>query len=146
MPSKLDKIQLEALINDLKLSPDVSKVTVRGSSVIIEHSNDNKAVTTIGRTMDKIFPDFQRWSDEVDSEIAKFVADPWVNKLIPFGFLGVAIYTGIRNGAVLAGESAFALGYVAFDLYWKFQQENVMRKIERGISDRQRSELEQSGD
>ena len=36
----------------------------------------------------------------------------------------------------------FALGYVAFYLYWKFQQENVMRKVEKGLSAKNKAQLE----
>ncbi len=47
----------------------------------------------------------------------------------------------MRTGAVLAGEGPFALGYVAFALYWKFQQENVVRKIEKGMSEKQKKSM-----
>jgi hypothetical protein len=32
---------------------------------------------------------------------------------------------------------------VAFDLYWKFQQENVIRKIEKGLSAKDKEKLDQ---
>ncbi|HEY9681570.1 MAG TPA: hypothetical protein V6C86_08310 [Oculatellaceae cyanobacterium] len=51
-------------------------------------------------------------------------------------------YTAVAEGAVLAGESAFALAYVAFDIYWKFQQENVIRKIETGLSQKQKDNVD----
>jgi hypothetical protein len=139
--SSLDNAQTDALIKDLKVSPEVSKVTVRGSHLIIEHEQDD-VTTALGKTLSRLFPGFERASDQFDSQVAKTVADPWIMNLIPAGFLGLAVYTGLRNGAVLAGESAFALGYVAFDLYWKFQQENIMRKMEKGLSAKNRSELE----
>jgi hypothetical protein len=124
------------------VSPDVRNVTLRGSSLIIEHNSNDRVLTNLGSYLSKRFPDFERWSDEVDSEIAKAVSDPWINKSVPFAFLGVAIYRALIDGAFLAGESAFALTYVAFDLYWKFQQENVIHKIETGLSRRERTEME----
>ena len=144
LPAKLTNVQTRALLTDLQSSPDVAKAVVRGSYLIVEHAENEKSFTALGQAMDKLFPDFERWSDECDSEIAKAVADPWVNKTIPLGFLGLAIFVGMRNGAVLAGESAFALGYVAFDLYWKFQQENVMRKIEKGLSDKDKASIDKA--
>jgi hypothetical protein len=143
LPSALGDPQIKALVQDLKLSPEVKKVSVSGLSLIIEHDDDEKTLTAAGEALSKIFPNFARWSDEVDTEIAKAVADPWVNKIVPLGLFGIAIFTGVQNGAILAGESAFALGYVAFDLYWKFQQENVIRKIEKGLSDKDKEKLGQ---
>jgi hypothetical protein len=102
-------------------------------------------LTVVGSALNKVFPEFERWSDDVDAEIAKYVCDPWVNKSVPFAFLGLAFYRGIMDGAILAGESAFALAYIAFDVYWKFQQENVIRKIEKGLSQNQKSEIETAG-
>jgi hypothetical protein len=101
-------------------------------------------LTNLGTYLSKKFPEFERWSDEVDSEIAKAVSDPWINKSVPLAFLGLALYRAVLDGAFLAGESAFALAYVAFDIYWKFQQENVIHKIETGLSRRDRSDLEAS--
>lgn len=112
----------------------MAKVTVRGSSIIIDHTHDNSSETALSGVLNETFPGFKDWSNDLDEHVAKVTADPWVNKLIPFAFLGLAVFKGINSGAVLAGESAFALGYVAFDLYWKFQQENVVRKIEKGLS------------
>jgi hypothetical protein len=143
MPATLGDKQMKALVEDLKLSPEVKKVSVSGSSLIIEHNDDEKTLTAAGEALNKIFPNFARWSDEVDEEIAKAVADPWVNKMVPLGLFGIAIFTGVQNGAILAGESAFALGYVAFDLYWKFQQENVIRRIESGLSAKDKEKLSQ---
>jgi hypothetical protein len=137
-----DPKQKQALIEDLKTSPGVAKVDLRGSSLIIEHVDDDDTSTALGKALNKVFPGFEPWSDSFDAKVAKFGADPWMNKLIPLAFLGVAAYTGITTGAVLAGESAFALGYVAFDLYWKFQQENVVRKIEQGLSQSEKSNVE----
>jgi hypothetical protein len=119
-------------------------VTRRGYSVIVEHTDEKHTFTALGKALSNVFPDFERWSDSMDESIAKVVADPWVNKIIPAGFLGLAVYTGIRNGAVLAGESAFALAYVAFDLYWKFQQENVIHKIEEGLSQKDKAAMEEA--
>jgi hypothetical protein len=144
LQDKLNKTQTDALIQDLKVSPEVSKVTVRGSYVIIEHCDDSDVITGFGQAMSRLFPDFERSSDQFDSQLAKAVGDPWLNKLIPAGFLGLAVYTGLANGAILAGESAFALGYVAFDLYWKFQQENVIRKMEQGLSQKNKVDLEKT--
>ena len=144
IPSKLSKPQNEALLRDLEASPVVSKVTLHGSSLIIEHSDETRELTALGQSLNRIFPDFADWSDSMDSTVAKIAADPWVNKLIPTAFLGLAIATGLKNGTVLAGESAFALGYVAFDLYWKFQQENVVRKIEKGLSGKDKSAIDKS--
>lgn len=144
LPQGLQDRDAKTLINDLKLSPQVTKVTLRGSSLIIEHADDEKVLGHTEDVLRKLFPGFERWSDEFDAELAKYTANPWVNKTLPLGFLGLAIYTGLRNGAVLAGESAFALAYVAFDLYWKFQQENVIRKIETGLSQHDKDRLEQS--
>lgn len=45
----------------------------------------------------------------------------------------------------MAGESAFAIVYIAFDLYWKFQQENVTRKIQQGMSKQQQGKIEEGG-
>jgi hypothetical protein len=144
LDSQLKKEDAEALIRDLKVSPEISKVTYRGSSLIIEHADDTDTNTAVGKVLSSVFPGFEDWSNEVDETIAKVTADPWINKMVPLGFLGLAVYTGMRSGAVLAGESAFALGYVAFDLYWKFQQENVVRKIEKGLSEKQRDAVGQS--
>ncbi len=143
LPKSLDDSQMKFLIQDLKMSPEVKKVSFNRSSLVIEHNDDEKTLTAAGEALDRVFPGFTRWSDGVDTEIAKAVADPWVNKILPLGFFGVAVYTGIQNGAILAGESAFALAYVAFDLYWKFQQENVIRKIEKGLSAKDKEKLEQ---
>jgi hypothetical protein len=137
----VSKDSIDALIKDLKVSPEISRVTCRGTSLIIEHANNENTNTLIGKTLNTVFPGFEDWSNEVDETIAKVTSDPWVNKMVPFGFLGLAVFTGITNGAVLAGESAFALGYVAFDLYWKFQQENVVRKIEQGLSAQQKGKI-----
>jgi hypothetical protein len=144
LDTRLTKEAAETLINDLKVSPDVSNVTLRGTSLIIEHSDDDHSGTAIGRALDKLFPEFDRWSNNLDAQIAEATSDPWVNKFVPLGFLGLAVFTGISNGAVLAGESAFALGYVAFDLYWKFQQENVVRKIEQGLSKQQQKDMDET--
>jgi hypothetical protein len=103
-----------------------------------------KLDTRLTKALDKIFPEFDRWSNNLDAQIAEATSDPWVNKFVPLGFLGLAVFTGISNGAVLAGESAFALGYVAFDLYWKFQQENVVRKIEQGLSKQQQKDMDET--
>ena len=142
----LDKSQKDLLLQDLKVSPEVSKVTIRGHYLIIEHADDGDVTTAFGKAMNKLFPDFERAADEFDGQMAKAAADPWTNKLLPTGILGLAIYTGMRSGAILAGESAFALAYVAFDLYWKFQQENVIRKMERGLSAKNKSDLEDKSD
>ena len=144
LDARLTKEAAETLINDLKVSPDVSNVTLRGTSLIIEHSDDDHSGTAVGQALDKLFPNFDRWSNDLDAKIAEATSDPWVNKFVPLGFLGLAVFTGINNGAVLAGESAFALGYVAFDLYWKFQQENVVRKIEQGLSKQQQTKIDET--
>lgn len=146
LPDDMDRPDRDRLVADLKTSPEVSKVTLRGSSLIIEHDDGSGAVTFIGRTMHRVFPGFERWSNEVDVEMAKYASDPWINKTVPFGFLGLALYRGLRDGAFLAGESAFALAYIAFDIYWKFQQENVIRKIEQGLSKAEKAEFEGSDD
>lgn len=134
--------EIDQLIEDLKVSPEISKVTLRGSSLIIEHSTEDGPTTELGKQLNKLFPGFQHFSDDFDDQMSKTASDPWMNKMIPLGFLGLAVYTGISNGAVLAGESAFALGYVAFDLYWKFQQENVTRKIQKGLASKDTPSLQ----
>jgi hypothetical protein len=144
LPAKFTATQVRALLTDLESSPDVEKAVVRGSYLIVEHADNQDTFTALGKAMSRVFPDFERWADECDANIAKAVADPWVNKSVPLGFLGLAIYVGMRNGALLAGESAFALGYVAFDLYWKFQQENVVKKIEAGLRDKQKADIQDS--
>lgn len=141
LPKRLSKEQTDALVHDLKTSPEVRKVTLRGSSLIIEHSEGEDTMTFAGDALTKIFPNFERWSDEFDASIAKHAADPGINKTLPFVFLGLAAFRLVRDGALLAGESSFALAYIAFDLYWKFQQENVMHKIEQGMSQRQQEQL-----
>ena len=146
LDNQIKKEDSEALINDLKVSPDVSKVTLRGSSLIIEHAENEESSTAIGKTLNALFPGFETWSNDIDAKIAKVTADPWVNKMVPLGFLGLAVFTGVKNGALLAGESAFALAYVAFDLYWKFQQENVVRKIEQGLTEKEKKEMGESAD
>ncbi|HEY9773504.1 MAG TPA: hypothetical protein V6C81_06815 [Planktothrix sp.] len=142
MTEALSDAEAKGLVQDLKVSPEVKKVTIRGTSLIIEHIDDHQAVTKLGSHLSKQFPEFERWSDEVDAEIAKAVGDPWVNKSIPFFFLGFAAFKALTEGALFAGESAFALAYVGFDIYWKFQQENVVRKIEMGLSKSDREKVE----
>ncbi|HEY9757596.1 MAG TPA: hypothetical protein V6C97_20675 [Oculatellaceae cyanobacterium] len=142
LPRELSEKERSELLQDLKLSPEVRAATIRGTFLIIEHHESGEALSALGERLNRLFPDFIHWSNVVDSEIAKAVADPWINKTLPLFFLGLAGYTAIAEGAVLAGESAFALAYVAFDIYWKFQQENVIRKIETGLSQKQKEELE----
>jgi len=142
LPKELNQKETKTLLQDLKSSPEITKATLRGKFLIIEHSGDGESMTSMGAHLNKLFPEFERWSDELDAELAKAVADPWVNKTIPMAILGLALYRCLRDGALLAGESAFALAYVAFDLYWKFQQENVIRKIESGLSQREREQLD----
>jgi hypothetical protein len=142
LPQALTEGESRDLVQDLKASPEVKKVTVRGTSVIIEHVDDHQAMTALGSQLSKRFPEFERWSDEVDAEIAKAVADPWINKSIPIFFFGLAAFTAITEGTFLAGESAFALAYIGFDIYWKFQQENVIRKIEMVLSKPERDKLD----
>jgi hypothetical protein len=142
LPDNLSAEEEKTLIQDLKVSPDVSKVTVRGTSLIIEHAQDDVALTDVGSYLNKLFPEFEHWSDDFDAELAKSTADPWINKGVPLAFIGIAVYRGLKDGAFLAGESAFALAYIAFDIYWKFQQENVIRKIEKGLSKNDQSKLQ----
>src|SRR5579885_726735 len=137
LPESLSEEESDLLLKDLKLSPKVNKVTMRGSSLIVEHYDECEALTTIGRALNRMFPDFPGWSDEFDATFDKYAADPWVNKMVPLSFLSLALYRGVRDGAFLAGESAFALAYIAFDLYWKFQQENLMRKLKHGMSNQE---------
>ena len=144
LPQELGAQEEKSLLQDLKVSPEVSKVTLRGTSLIIEHNQNDFALTPVGSYLNKHFPDFEKWSNEFDSEVAKSVSDPWVNKGVPFAFLGLALFRALEEGAFLAGESAFALAYIAFDLYWKFQQENVIRKIEKGLSKSDQSKIETS--
>jgi hypothetical protein len=144
LPGELPQKHLQELLRDLQVSPEVRSATLRGSSLIIEHNETGETLTALDSQLSRMFPEFVDWSTLVDSEIAKAVADPWINKSLPLLFLGLAGYTAITEGAVLAGESAFALAYVAFDLYWKFQQENVIRKIETGLSQKQKEEIDRA--
>jgi hypothetical protein len=132
--STLKEQDMQSLLRDLKVSPDVKKATLTRSSLVIEHNDNDQTMTEIGSRLSQIFPDFEPWSTHIDMEMGKYAADPWINKTIPAGLLSLALYRGIKEGAFLAGESAFALAYIAFDIYWKFQQENVIRKIEQGLS------------
>lgn len=146
LPQALKPDDAKALLQDLQVSPHISKATLNGTSLIIEHSDDEETVIHSGNVLSKMFPGLERWSNTFDAEVSKIVADPWVNKTIPLGFIGLAVYAFIRDGALMAGESAFAMGYIAFDVYWKFQQENVIRKIEKGMSKQAQANLEESGD
>jgi hypothetical protein len=140
LPHDLSEDDRRALMQDLRASVEINKVEYRNGSLIIEHSDEDRTLTLVGEQLSRFFPGFQRLSDEFDARMAKAAADPWINKSLPLGFVGLAVYTAIRDGAILAGESAFALAYIAFDIYWKFQQEKVIRKIEQGMSRSQKAE------
>jgi hypothetical protein len=140
LPHDLSEDDRRALMQDLRASVEINKVEYRNGSLIIEHSDEDRTLTLVGEQLSRFFPGFQRLSDEFDARMAKAAADPWINKSLSLGFVGLAVYTAIRDGAILAGESAFALAYIAFDIYWKFQQEKVIRKIEQGMSRSQKAE------
>lgn len=119
-----------ALITDLRSSPEIKEVKVRGKSIIIEHSSSNEHPWSI---LERYFPRVTRVSDEIDAAIAKLTETPEVNKLIPLSFLAFGVVRALSSGTLMAGESAFAIIYISFDLYWKFQQENIIRKIHQGL-------------
>ncbi|PWT96160.1 MAG: hypothetical protein C5B53_10160 [Candidatus Melainabacteria bacterium] len=134
-------MDLKTLITDLKLSPEIKSVRRSRRSLIIEHNNDQ----VTHDILEKIFPNLRTWSDRFDAGAAKLAELPSVNKGLPFALLAMAAFAGWRDKAFLAGESAFALIYLAFDLYWKLQQENLMIKIQNGLSTREREQLEVMG-
>jgi len=123
---------------DLKLSPQVKTVRLTGKSLVIEHVGADEHPWSL---LERWFPDVVRMSDAVDMSVARLTETPEVNKLLPLGVLAFAIYKGIRDGALMAGESSFAIMYIAFDLYWKFQQENVTRKIQKGLTQQQLGQI-----
>lgn len=136
LSKSLTQDELKEIIQDLKLSPEVSDVRINGRHLIIEHDS-NKS----GSLLQKIFPGLEPLSNSIDEAVAKATEMPEVNKLIPAGFLGLALFKAFRDGAFFAGESAFAMAYIAFDLYWKFQQENVTGKIHEGMTKGQQENL-----
>lgn len=140
---QLDRIptsdEKRELTTDLMLSPEVSKVRINGRSLVIEH-DENRS----GSFLQAVFPGLQSLSDKVDEAVAKGTEMPEVNKLLPLGFLALAVFKGFRDSAFFAGESSFALAYIAFDLYWKFQQENVTRKIHEGMTKSEQQKLEKA--
>jgi 3-methyladenine DNA glycosylase Tag len=73
--------------------------------MITGYAVDEDITTVFGKTMSRFFPDFERASDQFDSQIAKAAADPWANK---------------------------------------FQQVNVIRKKEKGLSVRNKAHMEGS--
>ena len=134
LPRHCEPDELKAVIADIKSSPHVQKVVVRCRSLTIEHTAEASGRKDIGSVLNRVFPGYDQLSDDLDEKAAKKAADPTLNKLVPLCFLGLAGWKILRDGAFIAGESAFAIAYLAFDVYWKLQQENLIKKLEKGMS------------
>ncbi len=146
LPRNFDKEKVGSLIEDLQSSVHIDRAVAHGRSIIIEHNGQSGAKKHIGSTLNRFFPGFDRLSDELDENVAKVAAAPTFNKVVPIGFLALATWKFFRDGAFIASESSFAIAYLAFDVYWKFQQENVIKKLERGMSQQSLQDVEQKAE
>lgn len=86
LEDELSNEDRKALINDLKLSPEVKNVKINGKSIVIEHSDEGQHPWSL---LEKCFPRLTRINDGFDASVAKLTETPEVNKIVPLAFFVV---------------------------------------------------------